>query len=386
MTGIVESLDESRAATAIRERELVVVTLDPIGPDILTLIFGRLFHGISYSGLTTFTRQLSTMITTGLTVNDTLTILRSQSSPALAEVVDDVQRQVEGGSSLADSMEKHPRVFNRVYVALVRAGEAAGVLDKVLARLADNMEKQREFRAKVKGAMIYPAIIVCGMIGVSAIMMVFVIPKLLGMYQEFDAELPTVTKILINISNFAVAFWWLVLAGLVGAVWFFNNFRRTEFGRRRVDEVMLHLPIIGNLQVQIIFTEMTRTLGLLISAGISIVEALNIAAEGAGNTIYSDKLNAAAKQVEKGLSLAALWREDEDFPPIVPQMVSVGEETGKMDEVLTKLSNYFEQESEQMVKGLTTAIEPIIMVILGIGVGFLIFAVILPIYNLMNKF
>ena len=386
VTGIVESSDESRAVVALRDRSLTVVSLEPIEPNFLSLIWARIFRGVGYGDLTTFTRQLSTMVTTGLTINDTLTILKSQSSPTLAEVIDDILRSVEGGSSLADAMARHPRVFDGVYVALVRAGEAAGVLDKILARLADNMEKQREFRTKVKTAMIYPVIIVVGMIFVATIMMIFVIPKLLAMYQDFQAKLPTPTLILINVSNFMVSYWWIFLAGFFALGWFFNSFRKTEYGRRRLDELILRLPIIGHLQVQIILTEMTRTLGLLISAGISVMEALNITAEAVGNLLYAEKLNNASKQVEKGLSLAAILREEEEFPTIVPQMISVGEETGKMDEVLTKLSYYFEQESEQMVKGLTTAIEPLIMIILGLGVGFLIIAVILPIYNLTSQF
>ncbi|MDP3954934.1 MAG: type II secretion system F family protein [bacterium] len=384
--GIVEAPDERRAVAAIRERKLVVISLSFVNPDIFSQMAMKIFRGTTSGDLTNFTRQLSTMITTGLTINDCLTILKNQSSPSFGEIIDDISRSIEGGTSLADSMTKHPKVFSKVYVALVRAGEAAGVLDQILSRLADNLEKQREFKSKVKGAMIYPIIIIIGMVIVGAIMMIFVIPKLLEMYKDFQATLPLPTLVLMSISNFMVTYWWIMLMVFIGLGWAFTSFRHTAYGRRQLDELILRLPIFGNLQKEIILTEATRTLGLLVAAGISVIEALNITAAAVGNTLFEERLKDAALQVEKGLSLGMILKQFEEFPPIVAQMISVGEETGKMDEILTKLSRYFEQESEQMVKGLTTAIEPIIMVILGVGVGFLVIAVILPIYNLTSAF
>jgi len=217
-------------------------------------------------------------------------------------------------------------------------------------------------------------------------MMIFVIPKLLSLYQEFQAKLPTPTRILISISNFMVKFWWMMLVGAMAGFYVLRGFGKTPLGRKKIDGLFLSLPIFGNLQKQIIMTEMTRTLGLLVAAGIPIVDAINIVSEGVGNSIIEQELKEAARQVEKGLPLASVLSVYEEFPPIVSQMISVGEETGKVDEVLTKLSHYFESESEQMVKGLTTAIEPLIMIVLGLGVGFLIIAVILPIYNLTTQF
>jgi len=385
-SGIIEAGEEKQARSLLRERGLVCFSLNPIRQDFFREILGKIFNRITLADLATFTRQLSTMITAGLTINEALTILKTQSSSSLAPVVDDILRAVEGGSSLAEALSRHPKVFNRVYVSLVKAGEAAGVLDEILARLAENLEKQREFQGKVKGAMIYPAIIILGMIVVSTIMMVFVIPKLLSLYQEFQAQLPTPTKILIGISNFMVSFWWVILFIVLGGVYFFRGFSKTPVGRRQIDRFIFSLPIFGNLRNQIVMTEMTRTLGLLVSAGISIIDALNIVSEGVGNSVIEDELKEAAKKVEKGLPLANAIAVYEEFPPIVFQMISVGEETGKLDEVLGKLSRYFESESEQLVKGLTTAIEPLIMIVLGLGVGFLIIAVILPIYNLTSQF
>lgn len=384
--GVVEAVDDRRAADALHNRNLTIISLAEIEPNILSYFFGKLFNRISLTEKATFTRQLSTMITTGLTVSAALEILRNQSSSSLAYVIDDISKNVEGGSSLAEAMSRHPKVFDRVYVALVRAGETAGVLDNILSRLADNLEKQRAFASKVKGAMIYPVIIIVGMIAVTSLMMIVVIPKMMSLYGEFQAELPLATKILVGISNFMVNFWYIMLAIIIGLIWTGRSFRKTEFGRKRTDEIILTVPVFGNLQTQIVLTEMTRTLGLLVGAGISIVEALDITAEAMNNMVFRDELKEASKQVEKGLSLATTISYYDDFPPIVSHMLSVGEETGKMDEVLTKLSHYFEQESEEMVKGLTTAIEPLIMIVLGVGVGFLVMAIILPIYNLTNQF
>jgi len=385
VAGRVEARDEKQAIALLRERGLVPFSLNPIRTGLFGLS-SKLFQRITLSDLTSFTQQLSQMISAGLTVNEALRILTEQSSPALGKVIEDIIRSVEGGTSLAEALEKHPRVFSTVYVSLVRAGETAGVLDEVLQRLASNLEKQREFTGKVKGAMIYPIIIVIGMLIVGSIMMIFVIPKLFSLYEEFEAELPAPTKMLVSISGFLASFWWLVILAFVGAIFLFRNYKRTESGRMQIDTLVLQLPIIGNIKTQIVLTEMTRTLGLLVGAGISIIEALNISAEAAGNALFEKHLKEAAKQVEKGLPLAGTLEVYEEFPPIVPHMISVGEQTGKVDEVLTKLSRYFEVQSEEMVKGLTTVVEPLIMVILGVGVGFLIISVILPIYNLTTQF
>lgn len=386
VTGTVEARDEGQAISLLQERGLVPFSLTEVRGGIFPFLSSRLLQRITLSDLTNFTQQLSQMISAGLTVNEALRILIKQSSPALARILEEILRSVEGGSSLADALGKHPKVFSRVYISLIRAGETAGVLDEVLARLGTNLEKQREFVGKVKGAMIYPAIIVIGMFFVGTIMMIFVIPKLFSLYEEFEAELPAATKALVSISSFLGTFWWLLLLGALGLVFFARNYKKTESGRMQIDTLILQLPIIGNIKTQIVLTEMTRTLGLLVGAGISIVEALNITAEAAGNAVFEKHLKEAAGQVVKGLPLAGSLEVYEEFPPVVPHMISVGEETGKVDEVLSKLSRYFEVQSEEMVKGLTTVIEPLIMVLLGIGVGFLIISVILPIYNLTTQF
>jgi type IV pilus assembly protein PilC len=252
--------------------------------------------------------------------------------------------------------------------------------------LADNLEKQEEFGSQVRGALIYPTIIIVGMIIVSIVMMIFVIPRLLSLYADFNATLPLPTLILIGISNFFINYWFIVLILIGGGLYGFNLYRATPMGRRKIDELIFKIPVFGSLQRQIVLAELTRTLSLMVGAGVPILEALNITSDVVGNTVISDALKDSAIQVEKGFPIAfAFSRHPEAFPFILSQMVAVGEETGKMDEVLTKISHIFEVQSDDEVKGLTAAIEPIVMVILGLGVGFLVIAVILPIYNLTSQ-
>ncbi|HCC08546.1 TPA: hypothetical protein DEP81_00980 [Candidatus Woesebacteria bacterium] len=342
---------------------------------------------ITGSDVATFTRQLSTMINAGLPITEGLLILRSQSKKSMQRVVAQLLADVEAGDSFSNALSKHPKIFGKTYIALVKSGEVGGVLDAVLLRLADNLEKQQEFGSKVKGALIYPVIIVVGMVLVSAIMMIFVIPKLLSLYSDFNATLPLPTKILIGMSSFFVKYWFIVLALGGIALYVLRLYKATPEGRRKIDELIFKIPVYGELQRQIILTELTRTLSMMVGAGVSILESLHITSEVVGNTLISDALIDAANQVEKGFPIAfAFSRHPEAFPFILSQMVAVGEETGKMDEVLTKISRIFEVESDEKVKGLTAAIEPIVMVVLGLGVGFLVIAVILPIYNLTSSF
>lgn len=387
VSGEVEALNVQQAAKLIRQKGLFATSIVPLRESPFTLIT-KLRSRISYSDVTVFTRQLATMINAGLPLTESLLILRTQAKPALQRVVAQILADVEAGQSLSSAMSKHTDLFPASYIALVRSGEVGGVLDEVLVRLADNMEKEQEFRGKVKGALIYPAIIVTGMLGVALIMMIFVIPRLLSLYDEFGAsiQLPFPTRVLIFVTGILTKFWPILLVLVVTGLYGFGVYRKTPKGRRKVDEIILKIPIFGELQRQVIMAELTRSLSLMVGAGVSILEGLSIASDVVPNMVVSDALKDAAKQVEKGFPVAfAFAKHSEAFPYILSQMVAVGEETGKMDEVLSKVSHVFEVESDQKVKALTSSIEPIIMIFLGIGVGFLVIAVILPIYNLTTQ-
>jgi len=386
VTGEVEASSPSYAAKLVSQKKLFVINIKEKSGDLISVIT-NFRSRITDNDVSTFTRQVSTMINAGLPITEALSILRTQSKPTMQAVLGQILADVEGGQSLSASLGKHPQVFNATYIALIKAGETGGVLDKVLARLADDLEKNQEFKGKVKGALIYPAIIIIGMFIVGSIMMIFVIPRLTSLYSEFNATLPLPTRILIGISNIMVRFWPIFLALGGFGIWGFTQYRKTPEGRLQTDALAFKIPIFGELQKEVVLAELSRTMALMVGAGVSILEGLAVTAGVVDNKVISDALKDASKQIEKGFPIAySFAQHPEAFPYLLSQMIAVGEETGKMEEVLLKISRIYEVESDQKVKTLTAAIEPIVMVILGVGVGFLVIAIILPIYNLTSQF
>ncbi len=384
--GEVEAQDESSAAKLVRGKGLLVLSIKAAFNNPLTS-FARFKDRVTPSDVTTFTRQFATMVAAGLPVTESLLILRSQSKGSMGKIVSQILADVDGGESMSKAFMKHSSIFSPTYIALVKSGEAGGVLDTVLVRLADDLEKQQEFRGKVKGALIYPMIIVIGMVIVAFIMMVFVVPKLTSLYSDFNAELPLPTRILMGLSDAVIKFWPVTLTLFVLAYYGLAGYKKTPEGKLKMDELYFKLPIFGELQKQVILTELTSTLSLMVGAGVSILEGLNITSEVVGNAVIGNALKDVSTQVEKGFPVSYSFAKHPDaFPFILSQMIAVGEETGKMEEVLSKISHVFQVESDQKVKTLTAAIEPIVMVILGLGVGFLVIAIILPIYNLTSQF
>ena len=381
--GVVEAQSEASAVEVLRDQKLIIVELHELGVSKSLFSVGQ---KVKFDDVVNFTRQLSTMIGAGLPLTDALSILQIQVTPALQSKVADILRSIEGGSTFADALKAHPETFSRVYIALVSAGEAAGVLDTILIRLADTLEKQREFREKTKGALIYPVIVVIGMLLVSAVMMIFVLPKLTVMYEDFNVKLPFITQVLIAVSTFMSKFWYIMGLMIGVGVYVFAWWKKTKAGAYQYDVLLLKLPIFGKIKSMVLMTEFTRTLALLASAGVSLVESLTIVQEVADSEVMRRALAQVGKDVEKGNPLAVSLAKHSIFPMIVSQMTSVGEQTGKLDEILNRVAGYFESESEHAIKNLSTAMEPIIMVVLGVGVGFLIVAIVVPIYNLTSAF
>jgi type IV pilus assembly protein PilC len=381
--GIVEAQSEATAVQVLRDQKLIIVELHQLGTSKSLFSFGK---AVKFEDIVNFTRQLATMIGAGLPLTDALSILQVQVSPSLQSIVADVLRSIEGGSTFADALSHHSETFSRVYIALVRAGEAAGVLDTILVRLADTLEKQREFQEKTKGALIYPVIVLVGMLLVTAVMMIFVLPKLTVMYQDFNVKLPFITQALIAVSTFMSKFWYVMVVAIGAGIYVLKQWKQTKVGAYNYDVMLLKLPVFGKIKSMVLMTEFTRTLALLASAGVSLVESLGIVKEVADSEVMRRALVEVAKDVEKGNPLATSLAKHPIFPMIVSQMTSVGEQTGKLDEILNRVAGYFENESEHAIKNLSTAMEPIIMVLLGVGVGFLIVAIIVPIYNLTSAF
>lgn len=387
-TGEVEVLDEKSLVATLQKQGLVPIEIKPRNTGrVLSVPIPKFAGSVSSAEIVGFTRQLSTMISAGLPLTDSLVILEKQTkSQKFARIISEVVADVEGGMSLSAALSKHKGAFDTIYIKLIEAGETGGVLDKILMKLAETLEKEREFKSKTKGAFIYPAIVVAVMIIVVTIMMIFVIPKLTSLYTEIGAALPLPTRVLLATSNIMRSFWWLLLLTVAGLVYGFRVFSKTEAGGQVLSKLMLRVPIWGKIRKTLILAQFTRTLGLLIGAGIPIIVALKVVSELLANPSYKEGLDFAIGRVERGSPLYQPLAANPIFPPIIGQMLRVGEETGKMDEVLGRLSIYFEGESENLIRNLTTALEPVILVVLGVGVGILVLSVILPIYNLTSQF
>ncbi|HEX7543010.1 MAG TPA: type II secretion system F family protein, partial [Patescibacteria group bacterium] len=304
----------------------------------------------------------------------------------LRKMIEAIDAKIKGGSSFSVALKDYKNNFSNLYIALVRSGEASGKLGEILLRLADNLEKEREFKGKLRGALIYPAIVVTGMFVVMFIMVTFVLPKLLGLYKDFKVELPLSTKILIAVSTFSAQFWPLVLVLIFVGSYFVRKYLATKAGKSAFDKFALKLPVFGNIISISALVESTRTLAILIAAGISILDALSIVVDSTDNSVFQKAFLTVSQKVEKGQSMGVALDQEGIFPPILVQMSQVGEQTGNLDDTLLRLSKYFEMESEMATKTMTTLIEPIILVFLGLGVGFLVMSVITPIYNLTNAF
>ncbi len=380
--------DQKEVIESIKSSGLVPIFVAEERSSLLVEFYKSTFSKVTLKQVSVFTRQLSTMMNSGLPLTDALALLKNQMDrrSLMYEILDYTLKTVQKGSTLAEGLSKYKKVFGEAYIASVEAGEEAGVLDEIITKLAETLEKQNEFQGKVKGAMIYPVIVIIGMVAVVIIMMIFVIPKLLSMYSDFGAEMPTSTRILMNISTFMGKFWFLMPIFGFG-VWaiFWMGKKNKEFGYK-VDTFKLRFPVIGDLTKKNILATTIRTLSMLLSAGIPLVEALKIVSNIAENMVYVDSFLKIGNRVQKGFSIANSFEETGVFPLIVNQMVATGEATGKLDEVLLKVADYFASEAEQSVKSLTSAIEPLIMIVLGLGVAFLVVAVVMPIYNLTSQF
>lgn len=384
-TGNIQAFDERLAAGNLRKRGLIVISIKVKNPPSLGIL-SSIFSRVSFGEIVILTRQLATMISSGLVLSEAIDILEEQqTNKTLKRALADISADIKGGLTLAQALGKYPNIFPRLYINLVKSGEASGKLDAVLLQMADGLEKEREFRARVRGAMIYPVVVLSMMVIVVVIMMVFVIPKLISLYQQSNIELPLPTRILIFSSFLFTHFWWVALLVLGIGFWVVRRWSKTPEGNAFLGNISLKMPILGKVVTNVTLTNFNRTFGLLTSAGIPLLESISIVEDLSDNPIFKRTLRYAHTGVERGLPFSALLTSS-IFPKIVPQMVRVGEETGKVDEIFFKLADYFESESDHLLKNLTVAIEPIILVILGIGVAFLVISIILPIYKLTTSF
>lgn len=381
--GIIEARDINQAVFFIRSKDMLPIV---VKEKTETTSFNTMFNKVSTKDIVVFTRQLASMMSSGLTLIQALGVLRDQiQKPALKEIVAGIISDVQEGRTFSSAIEKYPKTFTPVYISLVKSGEASGLLDKIFTRLADNLEKSQKLRATITSALIYPVIIIVMMVLVVIVMMIFVIPQLESLYKGLGSNLPAATQFIIFLSH-ATSNYWPILIGLVFLIVFiYKRWMNTDLGRIINDKLVISIPIIGKLVRLAILTEFARTLGLLINAGTLVVESLRQTAGITGNKFYTDAITDISHRVEKGITIGDAMATYDLFPPVLVQMIHIGEQTGKLDESLLKVSEYFSAEVEGQVKILTTAIEPAIMVILGLGIAFLLVAIITPIYNITSQ-
>jgi type IV pilus assembly protein PilC len=336
--------------------------------------------------LVIFTRQFATMIGAGLPLIQALEILSKQTdNKTFADMIAEIKGDVEGGSTFADALKKHPKVFTDLYANMVAAGEAGGILDTILVRLATYIEKAEKLKRKVKGAMVYPAVTITVAILVIVIIMVFVVPTFGKMFETLGGELPAPTQMLIDMSDFLGGKGGLiVLASIVSIIVAIVQFKKTKKGNKMIDALMLKLPVMGILLRKVAVAKFTRTLGTLISSGVAILEGLNITAKTAGNKVIEEAVMEVRQGVSQGKTISEPLAEVKVFPPMVIQMIAVGESTGALDSMMEKIADFYDEEVDQAVENLTSMIEPMLMVFLGGTVGFIVIAMYLPIFKLIT--
>lgn len=380
--GEVQAANEVAAEKLLQKSHLIVNTLEPEKSALGAL---NIFQKVNVRGRAQFARQLATMIDAGLPLVQALNIIVLQTKhPKLHSVISSVIRDIESGYSFSTSLARHSDVFDRVFVSIVRSGEATGKLDTVLMELADQLEKDSSFAGKVKGALAYPAFVVSAMIGVGALMMVKVIPTIKSVFEEANAELPFATRALITISDFMVQYWYLLIVFVVVFIVGIKIFLATSTGKAFADRFMIKAPIISTTVVSVMMARLTRTLGLLVGAGIPILEALRIVADVLNNGIYKAGIDEVRVEVERGIPMSTPLMKNKNFPILFGQMVNVGEQTGRVDNMLNNLAKFYTEDAEEKLKAVTSLIEPVVMVILGIAVAILIFAILIPIYNISS--
>jgi type IV pilus assembly protein PilC len=385
--GQLEAENAQLVVSKLRSMGYVPIEIEQQGKQSLSkdLKIPFLSDRIKLKDVSVFSRQFATMINSGLSMLRSLYILAEQTeSKPLAAVVNQVRMDVERGASLSAALAKHPKAFNRLYVAMVRAGEAGGVLDSVLQRLATTIEKQVELRRKVKSAMTYPAVVSILVLLLVTAMLLFVIPMFQGIYGQLGGKLPVPTQILIDVSNIVRKLWWVVFGVEIAAVWVFRRWIASEEGRKRWDAIKLKMPVFGGLAKKTALARFGRTLSALVRSGVPILESLDIVQETAGNWVVADAVRDTAQQVKRGEPLSRRLEEHDVFPPMVVQMMAVGEETGALDEMLDKIADFYDQEVEATVNALTSLIEPILIVIMGVVIGGMIISLYLPMFDVIN--
>ncbi len=380
-TGTIDLPSRDEVVNYLRRQKLIPIKVEQKSSG-LELSLGS---GINTRQIVIFTRQFATMINAGLPLVQSLDILAKQSeSKALRKVIEQVLYDVEAGNTLADSMRKHPSAFSDLYVNMVAAGEAGGILDVILLRLATFLEKADALRRKIKGAMVYPAVILVVAAAAVATLLIFVIPTFENMFASAGVPLPVPTRAVIQLSNLVQSYWWALLGVILLSAFLVRQTYKNPAGQLAIDRMLLRVPLMGGLLRKAAIARFTRTLGTLVASGVSILDGLEITARTAGNRVLHDAIMSSRASIAGGETISEPLKRSGVFPPMVVQMINVGEQTGGLDEMLTKIADFYDDEVDSAVEALLSAMEPIMIVVLGVVVGGMIVAMYLPIFDMIN--
>lgn len=380
---MVQAESESSAAKLLVQQGLTPIDIKEI--DENGSFFSNLTGRIKTKDKITFLRQLATLIGAGLPLAQSLhSVLDQTQNKKMQQIVEGIIADVEGGHSLSDAFGKHPDVFDNVVRALVSAGEASGTLDEALKRVAEQKEKDAAMLSRVRGAMVYPAIVLFVIVGVMIFMLLTVVPQVEKLYHDMHQTLPLLTRIMVGLANFIIHFWWLVIIVLAIGIYFYRQYLRTEAGIKFKDTIKLNIPMFKNLFRKLYMARFMRTGQTLLATGVAMLDMLRITSEGVNNSVVAAGITRAADKVKGGKALSDALKPEEYILPMVPQMINIGEQSGKIDEMMGKTAQVYEDELEEEIKTISTAIEPVLMVVMAVMAGGMIGAVLLPIYRLVG--
>lgn len=381
LSGEYEANDRKEVGEHLRKQRIIISSIKKKPKSIEISFLQKKTVGVK--DLSVFTRQFATMVNAGLPLVQCLDVLGKQlEKPFFKKVVQEVMADVEGGTTLAEAMEKHPGVFSDLYVNMIAAGEAGGILDIILSRLAVFLEKADALQRKVKGAMTYPVIVLTVAGGACIFMLMFVIPVFAKMFSDFGGTLPAPTRIVMNLSDFLRDYWWALLVGSIISNIVFKRIRANDRGRYLTDKLALRIPVLGMVLQKSGVARFTRTLGTLIGSGVGILQGLEITSRTAGNRVMQKAIEDTSEAISRGETIAGPLKESGVFPPMVTQMISIGEQTGALDEMLSKIADFYDDEVDSAVEALTAAIEPLMIVVMGTMVGGMLVAMYLPMFKM----
>ena len=385
--GTIEAEDKSAIATQLRSQGFYVTEIkEKKASRDLKDVF-NIKKKVKLKDLAIFSQQFAAMIDAGISLVDALFILAKQTEHShLKEVITQVQEDVETGISLANAFAKHPKVFPELYIQLVRAGESGGVLDTILNKLADHFDRQDELNSMVKSAMYYPLVILLVGIAVVIFLVLQVVPQFVGMFADFGTELPLPTRMLLGLSTFMQAYWWMLLLGGVIVIFLFSRYRKTPKGKERLDRLILKLPVLGPMMRKVYVSRFSSTLAILLDSGVDLLSSLTIVEDVVGNKVFSDILTDARVRVREGSTLSEPLQESGEYPPMLVHMLSVGEETGAVGDMLNKVSKFYDRQVEAAVDGAISLIEPIMIVLLAVMVGFVAISIVTPMFDMCQNF